>query len=162
MRKVVIIILEVLTIACWSGAFAVQYFTERKLGMARWVNYHYGKLTEAVPYDILKYALVALAAVAALLLAWRVWQRHGGSRAAQSQRRASLAGGACGGDAPTAGIPIAALVAIALAAVAVFAAVTLLVNHEVARADFLLVALCGLAALFQVVILACLASRAAP
>ena len=49
------------------------------------------------------------------------------------------------------------LIAFALVVVAVFVAVTLLLSHEQARADFLIVALCGLAALFQVGVLGILA-----
>ena len=150
MKKAVIIILEVLTLACWGGAFAVQYFTEHKLGMTRWVNYHYGKLTEAVPYDTLKYALLALIVAAAALLAWRAVRKMGTG----GVRRAPLGAGASGGKVGSGAASTIPLVAIALAVVAAFAAVALLVTHEVTRADYLIVALGALAALFQVAILA--------
>ena len=154
MKKALIIVLEVLTLACFSGAFAVQYFTEHKLGMARWVNYHYGKLTEAVPYDFLKYVLVVLAAVAAALLVWQAVKRAGG-QGVHTIPRAGIAPGSKAQASIAPGTKI--LIAFALVVVAVFVAVTLLLSHQQARADFLIVALCGLAALFQVGVLGILA-----
>ena len=40
MKKISYIIFDLLTIAFLIGAYAIQYFTKKKLGMLRWVNYH--------------------------------------------------------------------------------------------------------------------------
>ena len=152
MKKALIIALELLTFACWGGAFAVQYFTERRLGMTRWVNYHYGKLTEAVPYETLKYVLVALVVAAALLLSWRLLRRMGTQGRSRRSFGAKTGAAASSADGPLAGI----LAAVALMSVAAFVVVALLVTHDLTHADFLLVALFGLAALFQLGVLASL------
>ena len=40
MKKISYIFFDLLTIAFLIGAYAIQYFTKKKLGMLRWVNYH--------------------------------------------------------------------------------------------------------------------------
>ena len=39
MKKIIYIFLDLLTIAFLIGGYAFQYFTRKKLGMLRWVNY---------------------------------------------------------------------------------------------------------------------------
>ena len=64
MKRVLFILLDLLSIAFLIGGYVIQYFTRRKLGMLRWINYHERKAQEAMPVDVLKYA----AAIAVLLL----------------------------------------------------------------------------------------------
>ncbi len=40
MKKISYIFFDLLTITFLIGAYAIQYFTKKKLGMLRWVNYH--------------------------------------------------------------------------------------------------------------------------
>ena len=47
-----------------AGAYIVQYFAKRKLGMNRWIVFKISKVKEALPIEMLRY--VAVAAVLAL------------------------------------------------------------------------------------------------
>lgn len=66
MKKVFYIISDLLIAALLAGAYIVQYFAKRKLGMNRWVVFKISKVKEALPIEILRYA--AVAAVAALVI----------------------------------------------------------------------------------------------
>ena len=55
MKKISYIIFDLLTIAFWIGAYAIQYFTKKKLGMLRWVNYHNMQFQKNAVYGIVKY-----------------------------------------------------------------------------------------------------------
>ena len=67
MKKVIYIFLDLLTIAFLIGAYVIQYFTRKKLGMLRWVNYHNMQIQKNAVYGILKYITVV---VAIILIVW--------------------------------------------------------------------------------------------
>ena len=54
MKKISYIIFDLLTIAFLIGAYAIQYFTKKKLGMLRWVNYHNMQFQKNAGYGIVK------------------------------------------------------------------------------------------------------------
>ena len=54
MKKIIYICLDLLTIAFLIGGYAFQYFTRKKLGMLRWVNYQNMQLQKNHVYDVLK------------------------------------------------------------------------------------------------------------
>lgn len=55
MKKISYIIFDLLTIAFLIGTYAIQYFTKKKLGMLRWVNYHNMQFQKNAVYGIVKY-----------------------------------------------------------------------------------------------------------
>ena len=59
MKKIIYIFLDLLTIAFLIGGYVFQYFTRKKLGMLRWVNYQNMQIQKNPVYDILKYIIVA-------------------------------------------------------------------------------------------------------
>lgn len=68
MKKISYILFDLLTIAFLIGAYAIQYFTTKKLGMLRWVNYHNMKIEKVAVYGILKYITVIVATVLIVLI----------------------------------------------------------------------------------------------
>ncbi len=66
MKKVLYIISDLLIAALLAGAYIVQYFAKRKLGMNRWIVFKISKVKEALPIEMLRY--VAVAAVLALVV----------------------------------------------------------------------------------------------
>ena len=67
MKKIIYTFLDLLTIAFLIGGYVFQYFTRKKLGMLRWVNYQNMQIQNPV-YDILKYITVAAAIVLIVLI----------------------------------------------------------------------------------------------
>lgn len=67
------VILDLLSICSLIGAYAVNYFTVRKIGMLRWVNYYTNHFQKACPAATVKLALslLLLLGVCLLLLACR-------------------------------------------------------------------------------------------
>ena len=74
MKKGLFVILDLLTIAALIGGYVVQYFTKRKLGMTRWVNFHVARLKEVLPVALLRYLVLAL------LLLLTLWILRSGVR----------------------------------------------------------------------------------
>ena len=68
MKKISYILFDLLTIAFLIGAYAIQYFTTKKLGMLRWVNYHNMQFQKNAVYGILKYITVIVATVLIVLI----------------------------------------------------------------------------------------------
>lgn len=68
MKRAGYVLLDLLTIAFLIGAYVIQYFTKRKLGMLRWVNYHNMQIQKNEVYGILKYITVAIALVLIVLI----------------------------------------------------------------------------------------------
>ena len=60
MKKIVMIIFDILTLALLASGYIIQYFTKRKLGMMRWINFHTYKYQEMLPLELLKYVAVSL------------------------------------------------------------------------------------------------------
>lgn len=68
MKKIIYTFLDLLTIAFLIGGYVFQYFTRKKLGMLRWVNYQNMQIQKNPVYDILKYITVAAAIVLIVLI----------------------------------------------------------------------------------------------
>ena len=68
MKKIIYIFLDLLTIAFLIGGYAFLYFTRKKLGMLRWVNYQNMQIQKNPVYAILKYITVAAAIVLIVLI----------------------------------------------------------------------------------------------
>lgn len=72
MKRLFFVLLDILAIAFLGGGYVIQYFTKKKLGMVRWVNFHAMKIKEMMPVDILKY----VAAIVMLILTVLVIGRY--------------------------------------------------------------------------------------
>lgn len=68
MKKIIYTFLDLLTIAFLIGGHVFQYFTRKKLGMLRWVNYQNMQIQKNPVYAILKYITVAAAIVLIVLI----------------------------------------------------------------------------------------------
>lgn len=68
MKKVLFGVLDLLAMAFLIGAYVIQYFTKRKLGMLRWVNYQQMKIQKTIPVELLKYAAVILVLMLAIVV----------------------------------------------------------------------------------------------
>lgn len=68
MKKAACALFDLLTIAFLIGAYVIQYFTKKKLGMLRWVNYHNMQFQKNAVYGILKYITVVVAIVLIVLI----------------------------------------------------------------------------------------------
>ena len=60
MKKIVMIIFDILTLALLASGYIIQYFTKRKLGIMRWINFHTYKYQEMLPLELLKYVAVSV------------------------------------------------------------------------------------------------------
>lgn len=60
MKKIVMIIFDILTLALLASGYIIQYFTKRKLGMMRWINFHTYKYQKMLPLELLKYVAVSV------------------------------------------------------------------------------------------------------
>lgn len=67
-KKIIYTFFDLLTIAFLIGGYMFQYFTRKKLGMLRWVNYQNMQIQKNPVYDILKYITVAVAIVLIVLI----------------------------------------------------------------------------------------------
>ena len=68
MKKILYIISDLLIAALLAGAYIIQYFAQRKLGMNRWIVFKISKVKEALPIETLRYAAAAAVLVLAVLL----------------------------------------------------------------------------------------------
>ena len=68
MKRIIYLFFDLLTVAFLAGAYAIQYFTRKKLGMLRWVNYHNMQIQKNAVYGILKYITAVIAIVIILLI----------------------------------------------------------------------------------------------
>lgn len=68
MKKILYIISDLLIAALLAGAYIIQYFAKRKLGMNRWIVFKISKVKEALPIETLRYAAAAAVLVLAVLL----------------------------------------------------------------------------------------------
>ena len=60
MKKIVMIIFDILTLALLASGYIIQYFTKRKLWMMRWINFHTYKYQEMLPLELFKYVAVSV------------------------------------------------------------------------------------------------------
>ena len=68
MKKVLYIISDLLIAALLAGAYIVQYFAKRKLGMNRWIVFKISKVKEALPIEMLRYVAAAVVLALAVML----------------------------------------------------------------------------------------------
>ena len=68
LKKVVSVIIVILQIALLAGAYIFHYFTIKKQGMNRFVNFYNMKWNKAYPMEVLKFAVVAIILIATVLL----------------------------------------------------------------------------------------------
>lgn len=106
----------------------MQYFTKRKLGMVRWVNFQERKIQEAIPVDVVKYAAV----IVVLLLTIMVVRGF-------MKKRKSI------GKIDTVMMAVLGIL------VLVYLGFTLFLTIEVTRVYFLILPMVGAAALLQVI-----------
>lgn len=66
MKKILYIIVTVLEIVCFAGAYIVNYFTRKKMGMARYVIYKNQGWRTRYPLELITYCVIALVAVLAV------------------------------------------------------------------------------------------------
>lgn len=137
MKKILVAIVNVLTVLLVSSAYLLEYFTERKLGMVRWLNYHNANITDAVPVNAVKYLALACVALLAVAIVRRLWSKRGQV-----------------GVAPWLGAIFMVVVVVAY-----FIAV-LMVTSEITKAWIFILAACGLAAVLQVLSMGVVAFRA--
>lgn len=74
MKRILYFLVTFIEIVCLAGAYIFNYFTVRKLGMVRWVNYQTTQLTEKYPLGILEVAagiMFVLGVVLAFRLFWK-------------------------------------------------------------------------------------------
>lgn len=128
MKKVLFVVLDILTIAFLVGGYVIQYFTKRKLGMMRWVIFKNSKWHEKMPLDVLKYAAVAVVFLLALL-AIRGFLK----------KRANM------------GLINTVMVFVMAALTVVYLGFTMFVSSDTVRAYYLIMPMIGAAALLQVI-----------
>ena len=61
------IILDILAAAAFAGVYFLKEFARTKLGFVRWLNFNGNKLIESIPYDKVKYIMLAVILLVALL-----------------------------------------------------------------------------------------------
>lgn len=65
MKKILYIIVTVLETACFAGAYIINYFTRKRMGMARYVVYKNQGWRTGYPLETMTYAVIVLVAVLA-------------------------------------------------------------------------------------------------
>lgn len=128
MKKILFLLLDLLSIAFLIGGYTIQYFTKRKLGMVRWVNFHERKVQEMLPVNTLKYA----AAIAVLLLTIIVLKSFIKKKAASGRLNAVM-------------------MAVSVILTVVYLGCTVFITIEVTPAYFLILPMIGAAALLQII-----------
>ena len=68
MKKISYILASILEICLLAGAYAVHYFTKKKMGMARYVVYKNHKWEKAYPMAAFQMAVVILLVILAILI----------------------------------------------------------------------------------------------
>ena len=128
--KKLVAVLNVLTVILMAGAYVLHYFSLRKLGMVRWLNFHSQNIENAIPLNVVKFTVLAIAVILIAVLAWRILkspQRTGGA---------------------IANVVLAILVA------AAYALVVFSISREVTKAYVFITIIVGVAALLQTLTLA--------
>lgn len=76
MKKIVMIIFDILTLALLASGYIIQYFTKRKLGMMRWINFHTYKYQEMLPLELLKYVAVSVIILLTVFIVCRFMKKR--------------------------------------------------------------------------------------
>ena len=61
------IILDILAGLAFLGAYEMRRFAAHRIGFVRWLNFNGNKLIESIPYDKVKYIMMAVILLVALL-----------------------------------------------------------------------------------------------
>ena len=133
--KKLVAVLNVLTVILMAGAYVLHYFSLRKLGMVRWLNFHSQNIENAIPLNVVKFTVLAIAVILIAVLAWRILkspQRTGGA---------------------IANVVLAILVA------AAYALVVFSISREVTKAYVFITIIVGVAASLQTLTLALVNAR---
>ncbi len=120
------ILSSLIEIGLLAGAYAVDYFTKKKMGMVRFINYHTLKLEKAYPMAQIVMAVVAILILLAIVTVFLY-----------GKRRNSL---------KTAVVPVVTITVLLTAGITLFAILT---NKAVTRAYYFIFAMISLAALIQ-------------
>lgn len=75
MKKFLYILSDIFIILFYAGAYLIQSFTRRKLGMLRWYNYNESKWKEMMPIEILRFVVPIIFVVLVLLLIRRYFKK---------------------------------------------------------------------------------------
>ena len=75
------IALDVIAIIALIGAFVVQYYTDRKLGMVRWLNFNSAQLHDKYPLEMIKFIAAGLIMVLAVLALFGFVKNRSGASA---------------------------------------------------------------------------------
>ncbi len=75
MKRVFYILSDLLIIALLAGAYLVQYFTKKKLGMSRWVVYQVMKAEKSLPIGVLRFVAPVVVLLLVVLLFWLYGKR---------------------------------------------------------------------------------------
>ena len=126
MKKILYIISDLLIAALLAGAYIVQYYAKRKLGMNRWIVFKISKVKEVLPIEMLRY----VAAAAVLALAVLVLILYGRNRKAYQKI-------------------ILPMVIVTIVLAAGYLGFTLYFSQERVRAYYLMLPLIGLANVVQ-------------
>ena len=76
MKKIVMIIFDILTLALLASGYIIQYFTKRKLGMMRWINFHTYKYQKMLPLELLKYVAVSVIILLTVFIIYRFMKKR--------------------------------------------------------------------------------------
>ena len=128
--KKLVAVLNVLTVILMAGAYVLHYFSLGKLGMVRWLNFHSQNIENAIPLNVVKFTVLAIAVILIAVLAWRILK---------SPQRSNGA---------IANVVLAILVA------AAYALVVFSISREVTKAYVFITIIVGVAALLQTLTLA--------
>ncbi len=137
MSKAPYIIAQGINLLLLGAIPVVQYFAERKLGMARWLNFNRQQLDNVLSLDTFKYVLLAAICIVSLVAFWRAWKRR---FEFDTPQKLSL------------GFSCIVLVA--------YAVTTFVLSHSITRAAFLIVGILALASLIQCALMFGLANTA--
>lgn len=75
MKRVFYVLSDLLIVALLAGAYLVQYFTKKKLGMSRWVVYQVMKAEKSLPIEVLRFVAPVAALLLVVLLFWLYGKR---------------------------------------------------------------------------------------
>ncbi len=68
MKKTILFVTGTLQLLCYVGAYLIQYFTSRKIGMLRWVNHNTNRWAKKADLDSINAIVLVLLVLLALAL----------------------------------------------------------------------------------------------
>lgn len=128
MKRILCILLNLFSAAFLTGAYLIQYFTMRKLGMNRFVVYQQMKWQKRIPVDLLKYVALLLALFLTVYMLVRMIKRW-----EQIKHRSQAV------------VQLIVLVVLTL----YYAYFTVFMNKSLVRSYYLMMPMIGLAVLMQ-------------